>query len=299
MNQFTPGDAVAWVLDALESIDLAEIEEPKAQFLLRTYMDEAAFFWRFLRPMLIQQEPSEVLEIGSGVGLLSLFASLEAKEVTSLEPESAGFGTMAQLRAKILGEWGGGAQPVFENLFLHDLPKEKKFDFIYSVNVLEHVPQPEKLLEEVYERLQPGGTAWFVMPNYSFPYEQHFEIPIFFNKRVTEKIFRNRIRNHHVSLDPIGLWAELSWPTQRGLRKFLLSRGWPHEFRQNVLGGYFARLSEPHFVQRKGTLYRTLRPLLKVLEPMVMASPLCIAPIIEFTISSPSDPASLAADRKL
>lgn len=289
MNHFTPQDANDWVLGALESLDLADIGEPEAQLLLRTYMDEATFFWRFLRPLLIERKPIEVVEIGSGVGLLSLFASTEVTKITSLEPESAGFNVMGQFREKILGEWREDSIPVFKNSFLHDLPHGKKFDFIYCINVLEHAPQPEKLLDEVFERLKPGGTAWFVLPNYSFPYEQHFEIPIFFNKRVTEKFFGNRIRNHQGSPDPVGLWAELSWPTQRGLRKFMLSRAWPHEFRRNVLGGYFARLSEPHFMRRKGVLYRSLRPLLKVASPIVMALPLGFAPIIEFTISRPSD----------
>ncbi|MDA8777490.1 methyltransferase domain-containing protein, partial [Pontimonas sp.] len=149
---------------------------------------------------------------------------------------------MGQFRERILSEWREDSIPVFKNSFLHDLPHGKKFDFIYCINVLEHVPQPEKLLDEVFERLKPGGVAWFVLPNYSFPYEQHFEIPIFFNKRFTEKLFRNRIRNRRDSPDPLGLWAELSWPTHSGLRKFFLSRGWTHEFRRNVLEGYFERL---------------------------------------------------------
>ena len=298
MNHFTPQDANDWVLGALESLDLADIGEPEAQLLLRTYLDEAAFFWRFLRPLLIERKLTEVLEVGSGVGLLSLFASTEVKKITSLEPQSAGFNAMAQFREKILSLWRGDNIPVFKNSFLHDLPKEKKFDLIFSINVLEHVPQPEKLLDEVFERLNPGGTAWFVLPNYSFPYEQHFEIPIFFNKRMTEKLFANRIRNHKVSPDPVDLWAELSWPTQRDLERFMLSRTWPHEFRKNVLGGYFARLSEPHFIQRKGSLYRSLRPLIKVLRPIVMALPLGLAPIIEFTISRPASLKSKSSDRR-
>ena len=296
MNQFTPQDAKVWVRRALESLDLEDIGEPEAQLLLRTYMDEATFFWRFLRPLLIERKPIEVVEIGSGVGLLSLFASTEVTKITSLEPESAGFNAMGQFRKKILGEWREDSIPVFKNSFLHDLPHGRKFDFIYCINVLEHAPQPEKLLDEVFERLKPGGTAWFVLPNYSFPYEQHFEIPIFFNKRVTEKLFGNRIRKHRVSPDPVGLWAELSWPTQRGLRTFMLSRAWSHEFRKHVLEGYFERLSELHFIQRKGTLYRSLRPLLEVLKPIVMALPMGLAPIIEFTISRPTDLTSESSD---
>lgn len=298
MNQFTSEDVSAWVIGALESLNLQDVGEPEVQLLLRTYMDEATFFWRFLRPLLIERKPIEVVEIGSGVGLLSLFASTEVKKITSLEPESAGFNAMGQFREKILCEWREDGIPVFKNSFLDDLPHGKKFDFIYSINVLEHVPQPENLLDQVFERLKPGGMAWFVLPNYSFPYEQHFEIPIFFSKRMTEKLFANRIRNHKVSPDPEGLWAELSWPRQGDLRSFMVSRAWPHEFRRNVLEGYFERISDPHFIQRKGPLYRSLRPLIKVLKPIVMALPLGLAPIIEFTISKPTGLNPKSSDRR-
>lgn len=296
MNQFMPEITDAWVLDFLDSIDMAGLAELEAQHLLRTYIDEAIFFWRFLRPLIIERKPIDAMEVGSGVGLLSLFASSEVKELTSLEPESAGFGTMSEFRDIIERAWRSENMPVFTDSFVHDLPRDKTFDFIYCLNVLEHVPQAERLIEEIYGRLNPGGLAWFVSPNYSFPYEQHFEIPIFFNKRITERVFGNRIRNHQVSSDPVGLWAELSWPTQRRLRRFLRSRAWSHQFQRNVLGGYFERLSEPHFIQRKGTLYRSLRPLLKVLKPAILALPLGVAPIIEFTISKPSTSQSKSAD---
>lgn len=287
MNEFTPEDGDAWVLDPLALGDLADLEEIEAQKLLRTYIYEATFFWRFLKPLLVERKPVEVMEVGSGVGLLSLLASSKVEEVIALEPQSAGFGLMSQFRGIILRAWRGDSLPVFKECFLHDLPRDETFDFVYCINVLEHVLQAEELVEEIYERLRPGGMVWFVLPNYTFPYEQHFEIPIFFNKRITEMIYRKRIRNYPVFPDPKGLWAELSWPTQRGLRRFLRSRGWSHKFGKNVLSGYFERLNEPQFIQRKGALYRSLRPLLKMLKPIVMALPLGVSPIIEFTISKP------------
>lgn len=287
MNKPDPNAANALVPHRLDLFDLADIEEPEDQVLLHTFIDEASFFWKFLRPFLIQLKPSEVAEVGSGVGLLSLFASSEVKEITSIEPESLGFGQMRRFRAQIVDKWRGEGMPVFEDSFLHNLPTEAKFDFIYSINVLEHVPSPEKLLDEVFERLKPGGTAWFVLPNYSFPYEQHFEIPIFFSKRFTAKVFGARIQNSSVSSDPIGLWAELSWPTQIGLKNFFIARNWSYEFKRTVLEGYFERLGDPHFIRRKGSLYKFFLPVILCLRPIVMALPFGVSPIIEFTISKP------------
>jgi SAM-dependent methyltransferase len=219
--------------------------------------------------------------------LLSIFAATEVEAVTSLEPESSGFGKMSTFRKIILDAWTGETEPEFKECFLHELSQEETFDFIYCINVLEHVPNPEALIQEIYGRLRPGGMAWFVLPNYSFPYEQHFEIPIILNKSVTERLFRSKIEDHKVSPDPKGLWAELSWPTQKTLSEFLNSSGWSHQFHKTVLEGYFDRLSEPVFIGRKGNLYKALRPLIKLLKPAVVRLPLRVLPIIEFTVSKP------------
>lgn len=287
MNHFPPEDTQNWVCDSLMPSLFTEVTEPEAQQTLRTYVYEAAFFWKFLQPLLIERKPARAMEVGSGVGLLSLFASSEVEDITSLEPESAGFGTMSHYRSIILRAWQGEHRPAFRDQFLRDLPGKETFEFIYCINVLEHVPNFEGLIEEIYERLKPGGTAWFVLPNYSFPYEQHFGIPILFTKRISGILFSRRIRNHRHLPDPSGLWEDLSWPTQRRLQRFLTSRNWHHQFQKNVLGGYFERLDEPHFLQRKGVLFRSLRLLLKALRPVVVALPLGVAPIIEFTVSRP------------
>jgi hypothetical protein len=61
-------------------------------------------------------------EVGSGLGLLSLFASPEVKEIASLEPESAGFGKIAQFQDVVLRGWRSENMPIFTDSFLHDLP---------------------------------------------------------------------------------------------------------------------------------------------------------------------------------
>ena len=260
--------------------------------LFETYSSEALFFWRFLEPLLVSCSPNRVLEVGSGIGLLSLLASTTVQSMTSLEPESSGFGKMSTFRKEILEFWGETPLPQFENALLHELPADDSFDFIYCINVLEHVPEPETLVSEIYRRLSPGGTAWCVLPNYSFPYEQHFEIPILINKSITGRVFRKKIGKHVMSPDPEGLWPELSWPTQREIQKFLRSSGINHEFINTVLGGYFDRLDEPHFVARKGPAYRILRPVVRILKPLILGLPNRIQPIIEFIVSKPATESS-------
>jgi len=255
--------------------------------LLNIYLGEAQFFWKYLLPIISSTRPARALEVGSGVGLLSLLASTEISSVTALEPESSGFSKMGFLRQLILDCWDGGTTPAFHEKFIDDLPEGETFDLVFCINVLEHVGRRDDLVRAVYERLNPGGTAWFVCPNYLFPYEQHFEIPILLSKGITEKVFRRRIARNQKIPDPTQMWEELSWPTHSGIRRLVRQENFPSTFKKTVLAGYFDRLSEFTFLERKGSVYKSLLPLILLLKPLVLSLPHHVLPIVEFTLSKP------------
>lgn len=288
MNTISPEESADSILDVFARNLVTSTWCVEDQKRFDTYVSEALFFWKFLKPLIEQRQPTRALEVGAGVGLLSLFASTEVESVTSLEPESSGFEKMSTFRKVILDEWIGKTKPEFKGCFLEELDNEATFDLIYCINVLEHVPDYESLIGEIYNRLEPGGMAWFVMPNYAFPWEQHFNLPIVFNKRVTEKLFRQRIFDQQTFRNREGLWAELSWPTQSALRKFLESSGWSHQFHKAVFEGYFDRLNDSHFISRKGTLFAFLGPVIKLFNPVIVKLPFRLLPLIELTLSKPA-----------
>ena len=268
------------------SIDSSRLPAPEKK-LFHTYVREAQFFWKFLSPLIANVGPKRVLEVGSGIGILSLLAATKVPSVTSLEPESSGFARMGTFRNHALKLWRGQLIPSYRNAFVEELPKEDAFDFIFCVNVLEHVARPQDLIEAVFRRLTPGGFAWFVCPNYSFPYEQHFEIPIVFSKSITQRLFRKRINQRRSLDEPLQFWQELSWPTQRSIKDALAASGIAVDFRAEVLAGYFARIDDSEFLDRKATWLRIVKPLIKTLKPVVMVLPQRITPVIEFLISKP------------
>ena len=47
--------------------------------------------------------------------------------------------------------------------------KDKSFDFVYSMFVIEHVESPEKVLKEAFRILAKGGTLILAAPNYGAP----------------------------------------------------------------------------------------------------------------------------------
>ena len=71
-----------------------DIQEP-----IKTYISEAQFFAKVVAPDLSQLSPgSQIIEIGSGIGLLALFLSSKGFAVTAFEPQSSGFNQMNEMR---------------------------------------------------------------------------------------------------------------------------------------------------------------------------------------------------------
>ncbi len=253
---------------------------------LQTYIDEAVFFFSAIQDYLRVHKPGTVLEVGSGIGLLSLLMSTEGPAVISLEPESAGFGSMVEFRELIVKAWKGPTGVCeFSESKLEDLSVSRgSFDLVVAINVIEHVPAYEILIEEMVERASEIGSVWVVCPNYAFPFEQHLSIPILVNKRITWLLMRGFIRNSLVEGEVEDFWADLSWPTHTGIKKMMSQREYRYSFSRALFRAYVERLTEPRFVARKGPLFSLLigfRPLLRFVATVW---PFGALPVIEFWV---------------
>lgn len=264
--------------------------EPAQRQWLRTYVSEAQFFNEVLSDDLDSLGThDEVLEVGSGIGLLSLLAAARGLRVTSLEPQSAGFGEMRTMREAIMAAWQGPLPEVrWIDSTIESLPITSSFRYVFAINVVEHVPQPEAFMDEVLGRLDAAGRFRFICPNYHFPYEPHFNIPTLFSKQLTQKAFAKRIRSADLN-DSQGLWDELSWPTTRRLRRHLTRSGWSNDFSGSATRAYIDRaLSDPDFGERKGPLLRTAGSAISRLPRSAFDRiPAPLLPIIDCTVAGP------------
>ena len=256
---------------------------------LRTYISEAKFFNNIIAPDVANLiSGSYVIEVGSGIGLLSLHLASLGFEVTAFEPQSSGFNQMNAMRSFISENWKPSAPQVeFREASLNQTTQlEKLADYIFAINVIEHVHNFEELITHAVKAKTPEATMRIVCPNYSIPYEPHFNIPIIFTKRITKFIFGHKIHNSKIP-DSDEFWGDLSWPTQKKLKKILKSKGWNVEFSRDATHEYLNRaLSDSDFIVRKGRIIGSLFKLTSVLVKIVRFIPLAYLPVIDCRISN-------------
>jgi ubiquinone/menaquinone biosynthesis C-methylase UbiE len=97
-----------------------------------------------------------VLDVGCGTGLL--LSKLAAKRRIGVDLSS---GLLKQLRNK-----GGDRGLELVQADAESLPfRADSFDTVYSVNLLEHVPHPERVVSEGVRVLKRGGKLILITPN--------------------------------------------------------------------------------------------------------------------------------------
>jgi SAM-dependent methyltransferase len=99
---------------------------------------------------------ARLLDAGSGEGMYRPFFS-------HVEYESADFCKVDKTYGAVTYECDLAAIPV----------ENSRYDAVLCTQVMEHLPEPQKVLEEFYRVLKPGGRLWISAPLY---FEEH-EIP--------------------------------------------------------------------------------------------------------------------------
>ena len=152
------------------------LERPELIELFVTYQNEALAARKFLNSSLSDLEPgAEILEVGGGVLALAVQLASEGFKVTTVEPVGEGFTDISYIMDIFL-EIAREEKIVFAliNSPIEDCTFDLKFDFIFSINVMEHLKDPYSVLIQMAQNLKAGCFYRFFCPNYDFPYEPHF-----------------------------------------------------------------------------------------------------------------------------
>ena len=155
----------------------------------------------------IDFKDKKLLEIGAGVGTFVVTARKKYNiNAYGVEPAEDEFSPFFEISSLLLKENNLPDDIVIRGA-AENLPfDDSSFDFIYSTNVLEHVQNPKKVIEESIRVLKKGGFLQFVIPNYFSFWEGHYGIlwPCLTN-RFLAKIYAKLIGHNPKYIDTLQL----------------------------------------------------------------------------------------------
>jgi SAM-dependent methyltransferase len=246
--------------------------------ILNVYAAESRYGYQLITPQLPSR--GRILEVGAGLGMLSSFLRIQGHDISALEPCTSGFDFFTQIREVILEE---------ANADLPNLPLRAEelnpgqhgpFEFIFSINVLEHIPQLAGALRGMASVLAPGGRMWHTCPNYLFPYEPHYGIPLLpVFPRATGVLLPRRIARDD-------LWRSLNFITYFRVKRLARSNGLNAVFRRGTMASALERLdSDAEFAARQSGIASRIQRLLKAIGvisaigflPAALSTPMMIA----------------------
>jgi 2-polyprenyl-3-methyl-5-hydroxy-6-metoxy-1,4-benzoquinol methylase len=185
----------------------------------------------FLRPGM------RVLEVGSGIGVLSAFLAVSGVDIVSLEPSAQGFDLMRAFRSELADFWHDVSVPELA-IRGEELSPEAhgQFDLVFSLNVLEHVDDLGGVLQAIHSVLAPSGRSVHMTPNYTVPYEPHFGLPLVpIWPAYTARILPERV----VSSD---VWKSLNFVTGRRVRRIGRTLGFHVELVPSIMHDTVGRM---------------------------------------------------------
>lgn len=199
------------------------LERPELLNLFLTYQNEAVEARRFLDTSLIGlARGAAVLEVGGGILALAIELASEGFEVTTVEPVGDGFAGIHYL----MNTFAEVAQEENVKFRLIKLPIEEckfdqKFDFIFSINVMEHLRNPYLVLLNLVSILKPEAKYRYFSPNYDFPYEPHFGKWLFTRKNGAFHLQKSRATSPHIPREETdGIYKSLNFLTFRNIASF-------------------------------------------------------------------------------
>lgn len=185
-----------------------------------TLLAEAANGMNIVAPYLDALPPgAQVLEVGSGPGILLAHITQThlALEITGIEPVGSGFATSEPFIHRLTERFSMRLERCGYEQFTSAQP----FDLIFLINVFEHLPDWRNFLHFAERNLKIGGQCVIFCPNYGFPYESHFGLPVVGGKRLTGWLFQKKITRHERERSADGLWESLNFITWAKLRACL------------------------------------------------------------------------------
>ena len=228
-------------------IDLFENSD-KCDFVLT----DVLFAFKEIYSLIDDKKVSNILEIGSGTGILlkELSRIFSEKTFHGLDPHQRGFYNYEKISKRISNN-----NLLIFNDELETFSSNESYDLIFSFNVFEHLEDQKIYIKKIDNLLKKDGKSVILCPNYDFPYEPHFIIPIIYNKNITYKFFKKKITDHEKITGEKGLWDGLNFCSKKKLKKYLIRNDYQFNFDQGIKDRLLQRIDDDkslYFEKRQG-----------------------------------------------
>ncbi|MEW9922320.1 class I SAM-dependent methyltransferase [Marimonas sp. MJW-29] len=183
---------------------------------------------------------ARVLEIGCGAAILMTMLSKENPNIQleGIEPLADGFDKIATPLEHFQKRGADVIRTTYE-----DFEPSERYDLVYLVNVLEHLRDWRHFLATLPRFLKPGGRCLVLCPNYDFPFEPHFNLPVIASKSTLARIFRRRIAYVENTYGVHGLWDSLNFVRLSEIKRHLLETPFQLNVRHEVSDRMIERFS--------------------------------------------------------
>lgn len=245
---FKKKNFVKMVLEYRAQLRVSNFLTKEEQFfsIFSTFIEEANVSFDLIKKDISKKRA--ILEVGGGIGLVYGYLKYRGYDITSIEPSAKGFGSYYQIGKEMLGSIGIDSSQYLSLVAEDGHRLKKKFDIIFSNNVLEHVNNLEAVIVSLRDLLKDDGIMVHKSPNYLFPYDPHFAIPLVpFFPRLTQ-IFYQRLYKSQ-------LWNGLCFLTAFTIKRICKKNSLLVTFDNQILVQTLKRLEkDSNFASRHGFL---------------------------------------------
>lgn len=234
--------------------NLVLLERPDLFSMFLTYQNEALEARKRLDSNLNKMDvDSEILEVGGGMLALTVQLASEGFRVTTVEPVGEGFSNMAYLMNLYLKiAETENIRFDFINAPIENSRFQKKFDYIFLINVMEHLKNPYSVVIHLMKYLSNSGKIRFFCPNYDFPYEPHFQKWLF--RRKNNAFFLPASRAESRLIDTAEwdkVYRSLNFLTLSKLEKFFSQANIHYTYKKDALRNLLQRGIEDKQLQNR------------------------------------------------
>lgn len=166
----------------------AGMKRPKDQVRAAYYDELGVAFGKKVRArihwIIREAKGEDILDIGCSGGLVPILLGREGKRVTGIDvsPEAIAEATSA------LKEEAASVQSVvmFSETNIMSFSANRQFDTVLMTEVLEHIGEPERVIQQAYTLVKPGGRLVVTVPFGVNDYADHKRT--YYLKRLVEQV---------------------------------------------------------------------------------------------------------------